>query len=86
MTKNRLKCSNRAILREEAEDVKTIFLVDDSTTMLMSLSEVLKKAGFQVETAANGAEALNQLKTGLKPDLIITDQNMPAFLPRSVKA
>jgi two-component system, chemotaxis family, chemotaxis protein CheY len=57
--------------------VKTIFLVDDSATMLMSLSEILQKAGFKVETAADGAEALSQFKAGVKPDLIITDQNMP---------
>lgn len=59
--------------------MKTIFLVDDSTTMLMSLSEILQKAGFQVETAADGASALNRLKDGLKPDLMITDQNMPGL-------
>ena len=57
--------------------MKTIFLVDDSATMLMSLSEILQKAGFKVETAADGAEALKQFKAGVKPDLIITDQNMP---------
>ena len=59
--------------------MKTIFLVDDSTTMLMSLSEILQKAGFNVETAPDGWNALNQLKDGLKPDLIITDQNMPGL-------
>ncbi|HHW77680.1 MAG TPA: response regulator [Xanthomonadaceae bacterium] len=59
--------------------MKTIFLVDDSTTMLMSLNELLQKAGFQVETAANGADALNQFKTGVKPDLVITDLNMPGL-------
>ena len=47
--------------------------------MLMSLSEILQKAGFNVETAADGASALSQLKNGLKPDLIITDQNMPGL-------
>lgn len=57
--------------------MKTIFLVDDSTTMLMSLSEILQKAGFKVETASNGADALKQFKSGVKPDLVITDQNMP---------
>lgn len=59
--------------------MKTIFLVDDSTTMLMSLSEILQKAGFNVETAADGWSALNRLKDGLKPDLMITDQNMPGL-------
>ncbi len=57
--------------------MKTIFLVDDSATMLMSLSEILQKAGFTVETAADGAAALSRFKAGAKPDLIITDQNMP---------
>ncbi|MBZ4193320.1 MAG: response regulator [Candidatus Contendobacter sp.] len=59
--------------------MKTIFLVDDSATMLMSLSEILQKAGFKVETAADGAAALSQFKVGAKPDLVITDQNMPGL-------
>ncbi|CDH46873.1 response regulator [Candidatus Contendibacter odensensis] len=59
--------------------MKTIFLVDDSATMLMSLSEILQKAGFTVQTAADGADALSQFKAGAKPDLVITDQNMPGL-------
>jgi two-component system chemotaxis response regulator CheY len=56
---------------------KTIFLVDDSTTMLMSVKSNLEINGFKVETAADGVLALNKLKAGMKPDLIITDINMP---------
>ncbi|MCK6387908.1 response regulator [Zoogloea sp.] len=56
---------------------KTIFLVDDSTVMLMSVKQNLELAGFKVETAKDGLEALNRIKGGLKPDLIITDINMP---------
>ncbi|MBK8533734.1 MAG: response regulator [Candidatus Competibacteraceae bacterium] len=59
--------------------MKTIFLVDDSAIMLMSLSEILQKAGFTVQTAADGADALSQFKAGAKPDLVITDQNMPGL-------
>ncbi|MDR9096147.1 response regulator [Burkholderia multivorans] len=56
---------------------KTIFIVDDSTVMLMSVKQTLEMAGFKVETAKDGLEAFNRLKSDLKPDLIITDINMP---------
>jgi len=56
---------------------KTIFIVDDSTVMLMSVKQTLEMAGFKVETAKDGLEAFNRVKSGLKPDLIITDINMP---------
>ena len=56
---------------------KTIFLVDDSATMLMSLKGALEKSGFKVDTAEDGVKALAKLTAGLKPDLIITDINMP---------
>jgi len=56
---------------------KTILLVDDSTTMVMSVKSTLEMNDFLVETAGDGIEALAKLKLGLKPDLIITDINMP---------
>jgi two-component system chemotaxis response regulator CheY len=56
---------------------KTIMIVDDSVTMLMSLRNSLEIAGFLVLSAADGALALTQLKGGQRPDLIITDINMP---------
>lgn len=57
--------------------MKSVFLVDDSTTMLMSLKGTLEIGGFQVETAGDGEAALTRLRGGFKPDLIITDINMP---------
>jgi two-component system chemotaxis response regulator CheY len=46
--------------------------------------------GFQAESAGNGKEALDQLQKGFKPDLIITDVNMPVMggmeLIRNVRA
>lgn len=56
---------------------KKIFLVDDSVTMLMSVKANLEMNGFQVETAEDGVKAISKLKSGYKPDLIITDINMP---------
>jgi two-component system chemotaxis response regulator CheY len=57
--------------------VKSVFLVDDSSTMLMSLKSTLEISGFKVDTASDGEMALGKIKAGLKPDLIITDINMP---------
>ena len=56
---------------------KTILIVDDSATMLMSVKATLDMNGFKVETASDGQLAYDKIKGGLKPDLIITDINMP---------
>lgn len=58
---------------------KTILIVDDSVTMLMSLKTALSMGGFEVETANNGQLALEKLKAGLKPNLMLTDINMPVM-------
>jgi two-component system chemotaxis response regulator CheY len=58
---------------------KTIFLVDDSTTILLSVSGILTKAGFAVEKAASAEEALKKFAAGVKVDLLITDLNMPGM-------
>lgn len=59
--------------------MKSILLVDDSATVLLSTSSILGKAGYEVSKAASGSEALGLLNTGLKPNLIITDLNMPGM-------
>ena len=56
---------------------KTIMIVDDSATMIFSIKTALEMNGFKVETASDGVQALAKLKSGTKPDLIITDVNMP---------
>ncbi|HBG18209.1 MAG TPA: two-component system sensor histidine kinase/response regulator [Desulfobulbaceae bacterium] len=56
---------------------KTIMVIDDSATMRLSLKSALELNGFKVECAGDGVLALNLLKVGTKPDLIITDINMP---------
>jgi two-component system chemotaxis response regulator CheY len=69
---------------------KTILVVDDSVTMLLSLKTTLAMSGFHVDTANHGQAALDKLATGLKPDLILTDVNMPVMggleLIRNVRA
>ncbi len=56
---------------------KTILVVDDSTSLVMSLKATLTMNGFLVETAGDGKLALEKLNSGVKPDLILTDINMP---------
>ena len=51
---------------------KTIFVVDDSATILMSVKNNLEISGYTVHSATDGVLALEKLKSGLKPDLIIT--------------
>lgn len=59
--------------------MKVILLVDDSPTILFSMQTIMSKAGFSVEKAANAEEGLTKLKAGLRPDLLITDLNMPGM-------
>lgn len=56
---------------------KTIMIVDDSPLMRASLKANLEMGGYHVEFAGDGVLALTQLKSGVKPDLIISDINMP---------
>ena len=58
---------------------KTIMLVDDSGTILLSISNILTKAGYAVEKASNANEGLKKFSGGAKIDLLITDLNMPGM-------
>lgn len=57
-------------------DKKKILVVDDEESIRAVLSFTLERAGYAVEAAANGDEALNKAYT-FKPDLIILDLMMP---------
>ena len=59
--------------------MKPVLLVDDSPTMLSSLSSILKKAGFSCETAGTGEAAFAKVSAGLAPCLVITDYHMPGM-------
>jgi two-component system chemotaxis response regulator CheY len=59
--------------------MSTIMLVDDSATILLSISSILGKAGYTVEKAANAELALAKFHAGIKINLLITDLNMPGM-------
>ena len=56
---------------------KTVLVVDDSSTMRQMVTYTLTNAGYQVVEAGNGKEAVGKLTGGVKPDLVVTDLNMP---------
>src|SRR5882672_5798738 len=55
---------------------RVALVVDDSMLIRHTVCRFLEERGFAVESATNGKEALEKLKTVL-PDLIITDMQMP---------
>lgn len=56
-----------------------VLLVDDDPLMLELLRYTLERAGYQVQTASDGEEALEMLsdRTRPIPHIIITDVQMP---------
>lgn len=56
--------------------VQKILVVDDSQADRDHLSNLLTGAGYQVDTAENGAKAIEQVQAST-PDLVLMDVNMP---------
>ena len=57
---------------------KKILVVEDEEGLRLFYEEELKAEGYEVLTARNGKEAIEQLEKG-KPDLIILDIVMPVM-------
>jgi CheY-like chemotaxis protein len=55
----------------------TILVVDDEPLIAMALEAVLEDAGYQVATAANGQQGLEQLAKMPRPELVLLDMMMP---------
>jgi CheY-like chemotaxis protein len=53
-----------------------ILVVDDNDSVRGSIAMLLQASGYNVITAANGFEALTELKKKL-PDIVLSDLNMP---------
>ncbi len=56
---------------------RRILVVDDSTAVREVIRRTLMKAGYLVDAAPNGAEALSLIKDGLTPSLVVVDVMMP---------
>lgn len=55
----------------------SILVVDDSNTIRLTLRTVLTQAGYTVEEARDGEEAIERIKASPKFNAVITDLNMP---------
>jgi two-component system response regulator MprA len=54
-----------------------VFVVDDDAAVRESLGRALRLEGYEVELAADGAEALERLESDGSPDLVVLDVLMP---------
>jgi two-component system chemotaxis response regulator CheY len=59
-----------------AERKSRILVIDDASLVRLYYRQILEAAGYEVDEAYNGLEALEKL-TGAPPDLLIVDVNMP---------
>lgn len=57
---------------------KLILVVDDEPYLIRSLSFVLKKEGYRVESATDGREAVEKARR-LSPDLVFLDLDLPGM-------
>ena len=57
---------------------QTILVIEDEEDLNDVYQLILKRAGYKVETALNGKEALDSLKS-FEPDLILLDLRMPVM-------
>lgn len=60
----------------EAAHPKKILVVDDEEDVQILVQRILKDVGFEVDGAADGAEAIEKLKEN-RPDLVVLDLMMP---------
>jgi chemosensory pili system protein ChpA (sensor histidine kinase/response regulator) len=61
---------------EEKSGAPLVMVVDDSLTVRKITSRMLAREGFEVATAKDGVDALQQLQD-MKPDVILLDVEMP---------
>ena len=56
-----------------------VLVVDDDYAVLDAIKDVLEDEGYEVTLAANGLEALKELRRGSPPCLILLDLMMPVM-------
>ena len=58
---------------------QTVLVIDDDREVRESLRTLLQLDGHKVKTARDGQDALEQLRGGLRPSIILLDLMMPAM-------
>ena len=78
MTRPARRRSRHVESEEEAKGPVLVLLVEDSLTTREVERSILLSAGYEVEVASNGREALEKLRER-EPDVIVTDIEMPVM-------
>ncbi len=68
-----------SVVLKEAVVRATILLVDDEELVRNGTADMLRDIGYEVLTAASGAEALMLLRSGAEINLLVTDYLMPGM-------
>jgi CheY-like chemotaxis protein len=63
----------------DVQRASCILVVDDADDHRAALCSLLEEAGYRVEDASHGRDALDRLLAGLSPDLILLDLFMPVM-------
>jgi DNA-binding response OmpR family regulator len=68
-----------------AEKVRSILIVDDDPNLLEPMHDAFSRAGFDVQSARDGVEALRKLDaSGASVDVLVTDVSMPRMNGREL--
>jgi CheY-like chemotaxis protein len=63
----------------QASTPRSILIVEDDADIQESVADILSLEGYQIFRANHGADALQQLKAGIKVQLILLDLMMPVM-------
>ncbi len=63
---------------EQHQDVRRVLIVDDDDSALQTLRHIMTDAGFEVDTAETGEQALQKLREE-EYGVVLTDQRMPGI-------
>jgi CheY-like chemotaxis protein len=63
----------------QVDTSRSILLVEDDEIVRRAIQMVLEWEGYQVDCASNGQEALDMLRAGARPGLILLDVMMPVL-------
>lgn len=72
----RSKQADESYTKQRYDERRLIMIVDDSVTVRKVTSRLLERQGYDVVTAKDGVDAMEQLET-VKPDLMLLDIEMP---------
>lgn len=65
---------------------RRVLVADDDANLRRIVAKLFSHAGYEVEEAANGGEAIEKLAAGEVPDLVILDRQMPVMSGEEVLA